>query len=100
MKADKNFGLTEQEEKFIEDVIKLYPTVVVDFGNAYTLTRIKSLDKAKAVILSYEDMYLMHDITAQVLFGGSTSSGHIPIISSEIFAKNSGVEIPGGYRFK
>ena len=31
-----------------------YPTIFVDFGNAYTLTRFKNLGKAKAVVLSYE----------------------------------------------
>jgi beta-N-acetylhexosaminidase len=91
MKADKNFGITEQEEKFIEEILDAYPTILVDFGNAYTLTRIRNMEKAKAVVLSYEDMPLMHDVTAQVLFGGTGASGKLPIKSSELFTKNTGV---------
>lgn len=100
MKADKNFGITEQEEKFIAEIISKYPTILVDFGNAYTLTRIHNLNKAKAVVLSYEDMPLMHDVTAQVLFGGTGASGKLPINTTETFPKNSGVEMPGMFRMK
>jgi len=100
MKADKNFGLTEQEEKFIAEILATYPTILVDFGNAYTLTRIRNLEKAKAVVLSYEDMPLMHDVTAQVLFGGAGASGKLPIKSSESFAKNTGIETNEMIRMK
>ena len=100
MKADKNFGITEQEEKFIAEILASYPTILVDFGNAYTLTRIQNLEKAKAVVLSYEDMPLMHDVTAQVLFGGVSASGKLPIRTSEIFPKSSGVETGGMLRMK
>jgi len=100
MKADKNFGLTEQEEKFIDEVMNSYPTVLVDFGNAYTLTRFKNLDKAKAVVLSYEDTPVMHDVTAQVLFGGSSASGIIPIQSNSTFPRRTGLETGAPMRFK
>jgi beta-N-acetylhexosaminidase len=100
MKADKNFGITEQEEKFIAEILASYPTILVDFGNAYTLTRIQNLDKAKAVVLSYEDTPLMHDVTAQVLFGGLKASGKLPIRTTEIFPKNTGVETKGMLRMK
>ena len=100
MKADKNFGITEQEEKFIAEILAAYPTILVDFGNAYTLTRFQNLDKAKAVVLSYEDTPLMHDVTAQVLFGGAGASGKLPIRSNEIFPKHTGVETNGTIRMK
>ncbi|MCX6276417.1 MAG: serine hydrolase [Bacteroidetes bacterium] len=100
MKADKNFGITEQEEKFIDQVINAYPTILVDFGNAYTLTRFKNLDKARAVVLGYEDTPVMHDATAQVLFGGTSSSGKIPIMSTGSFKKNSGVKTMEPLRLK
>lgn len=100
MKAEKNFGLTSQEEKFIEEVISKYPTVLVDFGNAYTLTRFTNLEKAKAVVLSYEDTPLMHDITAQALFGGNSAGGKIPIQASGAFVKKTGLETGPALRMK
>jgi beta-N-acetylhexosaminidase len=100
MKADKNFGLTDQEEKFIDEVIQSYPTILVDFGNAYTLTRFKNLRKAKAVVLSYEDTPLMHEATAQVLFGGCLASGKIPIRSTDAFGKRTGIETSSTIRMR
>ncbi|MEO8087046.1 MAG: glycoside hydrolase family 3 N-terminal domain-containing protein, partial [Bacteroidota bacterium] len=100
MKSEKNFGITAQEEKFIDEVINSYPTILVDFGNAYTLTRFKNINKAKAVVLAYEDTPLMHVATAQVLFGGASASGKIPIFSTPAFAKNSGETTNGPIRMK
>jgi beta-N-acetylhexosaminidase len=100
MKADKNFGLSEQEEKFIDDVLNSYPVILVDFGNAYTLTRFKNLDKARAVVLSYEDTPIMHDATAQALFGGISASGKIPIFSTDAFAKQTGIQTAKPFRME
>ncbi len=100
MKAEKNFGLTAQEEKFIDEVIHSYPTMLVDFGNAYTLTRFKKLSEAKAVVLSYEDTPLMHEVTAQVLFGGMAASGKIPINAGIYLSRFSGKETMEPIRFK
>ncbi len=98
MKAEKNFGLTEQEEKFISEVMADYPTVLVDFGNAYTLTRFKNPDRAKAVVLSYEDTPVMQEITAQLLFGGISSNGKIPIQATSAFNKESGFGTKSPFR--
>lgn len=100
MKADKNFGLTEQEEKFIREVTDAYPVILVDFGNAYTLSRFTNLDKAKAVVLGYEDTPLMHDATAQMLFGGMRATGKVPINSNSAFPKGTGMNSPGQLRMK
>ena len=100
MRAEKNFGLTDQEIKFVNDVVSEYPAIVVDFGNAYTLTRFSNLRKARAVILSYEDTPPMLDATAQVLFGGIPTSGKIPISSQDAWPRNTGLETGNMIRMK
>jgi beta-N-acetylhexosaminidase len=102
MNASKNFGISEQAEKFINEVTEKYKTVFVDFGNAYTLSRFSNLGKAKAVVLAYEDMPVTQSYAAQFLFGGAMDSeGKIPIQSTTAFNKHSGtVTSAPAIRFK
>jgi CubicO group peptidase (beta-lactamase class C family) len=100
MNGAKNFGMSEQEEKFITEEIEKHKTIFVDFGNAYTLSKFSNLDKAKAVILAYEDMPVTQSLAAQLLFGGFSSEGRIPIQASETFAKNSGLDAGKHTRLK
>jgi beta-N-acetylhexosaminidase len=100
MNAAKNFGISEQAELFISEVINKYKTIFIDFGNAYTLSRFSNLDKAKTVILAYEDMPVMHNLVAQLLFSGGPSKGKIPIQSSTVFNKHTGIATRDAIRLK
>ena len=92
MKAQGNFAVTEIARRFIDSVMLKYKTVFVDFGNAYTLSLFKNLNSAKAVILAYEDFGLTHSIAAQIIMGGISASGKIPVTSTSAFPRGSGVE--------
>lgn len=94
MKAQTNYGIPQSTADFIDSVIENYKTVFVDFGNAYTLTRFRKLDKAKAVVLSYEDFYLPHSLTAQMIMGGFSSGGKLPVEVTNAFRRNYGVVTP------
>jgi beta-N-acetylhexosaminidase len=100
MNAAKNFGISEQSHQFITEVIDKYKTVFLGFGNAYTLSKFSNLDKAKAVILTYEDMPVMHSLAAQLIFAGGPSYGKIPIQSSTTFNKHTGISASNPIRFK
>lgn len=100
MKAATNFGIPEAARNFIDTIIKSYNTVFVDFGNAYTLNQIKNLSSAKAVLLGYEDFPLTHELMAQAIMGGLSMSGTIPVESTKLFKRNSGLETGSPFRLK
>jgi beta-N-acetylhexosaminidase len=90
MRAQTGFGIPDVAASFIDTVLKTYKTVFVDFGNAYTLSRLKNLSEAKAVVLSYEDWQLPHSVTAQMIMGGLHTAGKLPV-NNGVYERNSGV---------
>lgn len=98
MKAQAGYGIPEVARKFIDSVMLKYPTVFVDFGNAYTLSRFNRLDKAKAIMLAYEDFPLVHSLAAQSVMGGSGSDGSLPVKVSDKLGRNIGVTTTGPIR--
>ncbi len=106
MNAQKDFGMTESSKKFINEVIKKYKTVFVDFGNAYTLSKIESSGNLKALVLAYEDMPVTHSLAAQLLFGGIGSQGKMPVTVGDAmhgvspYPKYSGINSAVPIRFK
>jgi len=100
MKAEKNFGMSEHERQFVEDVMSKHRCVFVDFGNAYTLSEFKNLEKSKVVVMAYEDMPVMQELAAQLLFGGLQSNGILPVNSQSSFEKYSGLNTSSPTRFK
>jgi beta-N-acetylhexosaminidase len=91
MNAQKSYGVTEPASRFMKSVIEKYKTILVDFGNSYTLTKIEPLDKLKALVLAYEDMSVTHSLAAQLLFGGISSQGRMPVAAVPAFPKYSGI---------
>jgi beta-glucosidase-like glycosyl hydrolase/CubicO group peptidase (beta-lactamase class C family) len=98
MKAQAGYGIPEVARRFIDSVLVTYPTVLVDFGNAYTLTRFRRLDKAKAVVLAYEDFPFVHGLAAQVVFGGLKAGGGLPVNVSASMSRNTGLTTSGPLR--
>jgi len=100
MKAQTGYGIPEAARWFIDTVLQSYKTVFVNFGNAYTLTRFEKLKSAKAIVLAYEDFSMTHSIAAQVIMGGLSSSGKLPISAVNDFPKSSGVFTPKPLRLE
>ncbi len=100
MNAAKNFHISEASIQFINEVLEKHNVIFVDFGNAYTLSKIYDLSKAKAVLLAYEDMPVVQNAASQLLFGGIASSGHLPVEASSLFHRNKGIGTTSPVRLK
>lgn len=92
MKAQTGYGIPPSAAMFIDTVLSKYKTVFVDFGNAYTLSRFKNLKSAKAILLAYEDFAMPQSIAAQIIMGGLSASGKIPVSSTPDFPRNTSVK--------
>lgn len=100
MRASNGFGISENAALFIDSVMATYPTVFVDFGNAYTLTRFRRLEKAKAVVLAYEDFPLTQQLAAQTIVGAATTAARLPVSVNSEFVNGSGINQPTEIRLK
>jgi beta-glucosidase-like glycosyl hydrolase/CubicO group peptidase (beta-lactamase class C family) len=74
--VNKNFGLSDQEIRFINKLNLYKKIILVNNGNPYSMQFIPNI---KSLIISYEDLPWNNEIAAQILFGARTASGKLPV---------------------
>ncbi len=83
------YGLTPQSIKFAHALTK-YTKVVVDiFANPYVLSRFNR-NKFYGIVMSYEDSKVSQDLSAQLLFGGISASGRLPVSAGKQYPVRTG----------
>ncbi len=87
----KNFGLTNEELSLIQLINRQNEVILVVFGSPYSLKFFENIDH---VIMAYEDMPEIEDITAQGLVGVFGFSGKLPISASNIYPLHHGFSTP------
>ena len=100
MNAQKGYGISDSLQSFMDSLFARHACVLVDFGNSYTLSRIPSFDKLSALVMAYEDMPVTQSLAAQLLFGGISASGRLPVQSNSHFARNAGINSAPPIRMK
>ncbi len=85
-----NFNINANTLDFIDKLSQKTKVILTIFGNPYALLNIKNPQKLDAVIVSYNDRSLTRDLTAQLLFGGITAHGKLPISAGALFPAGKG----------
>jgi beta-N-acetylhexosaminidase len=89
--ASRNYGITEQMNTIVDTLRKKARLVVDMFGNPYTLSKLRSVDQADALLMSYEGTELSQSLSAQLLFGGVMAKGRLPVTVSDKFKIGDGL---------
>jgi beta-N-acetylhexosaminidase len=87
MKAEKDYGISKDEAEFISTLAKRKKVILCVFGNPYALTKLINVERLAALIISYEDMPVMQEHTAQAIFGGIVPEAKLPVQVSNDFPK-------------
>jgi beta-N-acetylhexosaminidase len=97
----KDFGLSDLCRHLLDSICSMkHKHIVVDvFANPYLLTLFKEVEKADAVVLSYEWSTYTQNSSAALLFGGIPASGRIPVSVSQRFPAGTGIAT-NAVRFK
>ncbi|HEU4716247.1 MAG TPA: glycoside hydrolase family 3 N-terminal domain-containing protein [Bacteroidia bacterium] len=99
-KPAAGFGIGDLDVLLIDTLLKMKKHVVLDvFGPAYSLNFLPRAESCDAVILSYENQDYLEDISAQIIFGGVSASGKIPVTTND-WKAGSGLTTPAPTRFK
>ena len=88
--AVKTYGITMQTINFVDNLANKNAVVLDLFGNPYALRRFNNLEKIRAVLVSYEDTDISQELSAQILFGGISAKGHLPV-GVENFSAGTGI---------
>jgi beta-N-acetylhexosaminidase len=78
--ASSDFGLTQSEKEFINELNKVTKVVLVVFGNPYSL---KYFDDIPNLICAYDEDRMTQEVAAESLFGVFGFKGKLPISASE-----------------
>lgn len=85
------FGISHEAIKLLDTVVKNYPTVLNFFSDPYILNYLPSVKKARALIMSYQDLSYTQDYAAQMIFGGIGAHGKLPVTASLFYQKGYGL---------
>lgn len=99
MNPAKNYGISNDEADFVSALCSKKKVVLIVFGNPYSLVRIKEANPA-ALILSYEDMPVTQELTAQIIFGSIQAKGKLPVAVNSNFKKGAGIKTSAPVRLK
>ncbi len=84
------FNIKTTTLNFIDKLSQKTNVILVLFGNPYALKNIKNPENLKAVLVSYNDRKITRDLSAQLLFGGITAQGKLPVSAGKLFPSGKG----------
>ncbi len=96
----KNYGISIQSMKFVEEYAKTHSVIVDIFANPYTLKKFKSLEDFKAVIVSYNNWKITQKLSAELIFGGIPALGKLPVSINTMYPVGTGSTLKKATRFK
>lgn len=89
--ASRNFGISYQTIRFLEQFDPLVKLIVNVAGVPYALSRFSTIDHLDALILSHKDDALYQDLALQAIFGGASFSGRMPVTAGSYLFAGDGV---------
>jgi len=93
-----NFGISRDLNPFLEKLVNGAKTIFVYFGNPYALDRLEALQKSAGLILAYQENSIAEDLSAQLIYGGISGKGHLPVTINAKWPAGFGLATPGNLR--
>ncbi|MFK5972285.1 MAG: glycoside hydrolase family 3 N-terminal domain-containing protein [Flavobacteriaceae bacterium] len=78
VKPIDSFGLTQEEIQFINELIQTRNVVLYLFGNPFVLNHINT-QKAKAIVLIYQDFKVFQEVAAEHFMGNFKGNGKLAV---------------------
>jgi len=78
--SSRNYGINKNILWFLEEIAKNSKVIITVFGNPYSL---RYFNDAKWLLMSYENDQFSQSLSAQLLFGGISANGKLPVTASK-----------------
>ena len=88
----KNYGIPENTWTFIRDVGKSKKVVLDLFASPYALSALGTDDLPDAIVISYQDNRISEEVGAELIFGGVSASGRLPVGIAGLYDAGTGLE--------
>lgn len=91
-RPDKNFGCPQGSVDLVSSICTQKPTVLCLLSNPYLMNKLPNIDKALAIIESYEYNNFSQKATAEAVMGAIKIDGVLPV-TTNLYKAGSGIEI-------
>ncbi|MBN4051457.1 serine hydrolase, partial [bacterium AH-315-M05] len=96
----KNFGITKQASEIVNG-LRLHSRVVLAvFANPYGLSGFDGIENVEGLVIAYEDNEIAQSLSAQLIFGGISARGKLPVTVPPYFKVGSGIGTENPIRLK
>ena len=95
-----NYGYPDGWEDFINSLPEKSSVIVTLFGNPYVIKDPAQFANVDGFVLGYENHPRAHERAAQLIFGGFSSEGKLPVTLSYLLPIDYGVITPKASRLK
>ncbi|MFT4032248.1 MAG: glycoside hydrolase family 3 N-terminal domain-containing protein [Siphonobacter sp.] len=86
--------------KLAQTFVGLPNAAYVFFGNPYVLNSLPGIEKAKGLIITYQETAVMQELAAQLVGGGIGANGQLPVTVNANFKFGDGLTMESMNRFK
>jgi len=87
----RNFGISDATIGLVDSLLVSKACILNLFTLPYSINLFKNTNKAKAIIVAYQDNADAYDATVQMMFGASAASGQLPVGINNTFPAHSGL---------
>ncbi len=88
----RNFGISDQCDDVLRELSKQTKVILTSFSSPYGLSSLHSLQNLNGILISYSNNRIEQELSAQLLFGGISASGKLPISISDAFPFGLGID--------
>lgn len=99
IRPQNKLTLSAEVQAFVSELAAQKNTAMAVFKNAYVLDKLKDIELADGLIVTYQDNTLAEELTAQLIFGGISANGHLPVSIGTKYKAGHGLTLQGGIRF-
>ncbi|MCC8359507.1 glycoside hydrolase family 3 N-terminal domain-containing protein [Salinimicrobium sediminilitoris] len=79
--------------KFIAELSGNENTLISFFKNPYVIDKLKNIENAPALLLTYQDSEMTQKKAAEVIFGGIGATGKLPVSIGDKFKAGAGIDL-------
>jgi beta-N-acetylhexosaminidase len=97
-RPNMSYGIKPGLIAFLNELTKAGKTIITYFGNPYAIDRLEPLNRAKGVVLAYQENEYTCDLSAQLIFGGISGNGLLPVTINAGLPSGFGIATPGNLR--
>jgi beta-glucosidase-like glycosyl hydrolase/CubicO group peptidase (beta-lactamase class C family) len=91
--AYSSYKISDTELHWIQEIARSHKVILNVFASPYSLLQLKSTENIDAIVVSYQNIPIFQDLSAQMIFGAMDFKGKLPVQINDEFGYGTGMEI-------